>query len=351
MKTYSKIAILTFIFVLAGFVLSPVFVSAKNGIFGQNQQGNNQGQQQSTNRPAGNQDKGLNQSNKPLNTNKGNSNFCANIDKMTQLEKRLVENQAKVEQKRQEKEQKIVERWTERNTKQEATRDKWDENRENFFDALEEKAGTDAQKQAVLAFKQAVTAAIQARRAAIDSAIEAFRKSVEEAVASKKNNTEALMNTFRNEIQAAIAKAETDCALANPDPVAIRTAFQASVRVAKEKFLSGKKGVEGISNSMQALINARKQAIEKATADFKLAMEQARIALRAAFPNESTPTPTATPTITPTATPTTTPTVSPTATPTTTPTPTATPTTTPTPTATATPTATPTITPTPTATP
>src|SRR5574343_299228 len=104
MKTYSKIAILTFIFVLVGFVLSPVFVSAKNGIFGQNQQGNNQGQQP-TDRPMGNQDNGLNQSNKsskPLidNSNKGNSNFCANIDKMVKLEEKLIENQIKIEQKR-----------------------------------------------------------------------------------------------------------------------------------------------------------------------------------------------------------------------------------------------------------
>ena len=342
MKTYSKIAILTFIFVLAGFVFSPVFVSAKNGIFGQNQQGNNQGQQQPTDRPTGNQGNGLNQSNKPVNTNKGNSNFCANIDKMTQLEEKLVENQAKVEQKRQEQQEKITERWTERNTKQEAARDKWDENRENFFNALEEKAGTDAQKQAVLAFKQAVTVAIQARRAAIDSAIEAFRKSVEESIASKKNNTEALMNTFRNEIQAAIAKAETDCALTGADPVAIRTTFQASVRAAKEKFLNGKKGLEGVNNSMQALISARKKAIEKATNDFKAAMEQARIALRAAFPiANSTPTPTAT--ATPTSTPT--PTATPTITPTPTTIPTESPTTTPTPTATATPTVTPTATP------
>ncbi len=331
MKTYSKIAILTFIFVLAGFVFSPVFVSAKNGIFGQSKQGDGQGQQP-TDRPMGNQSNGLNQSNKPL-INKGNVNFCANIDKAMQLEKKLVENQAKIEQKRQEQQQKIAERWVNRNSKQEETRNKWDENRNDFFLALEEKATTDAQKQATLAFRQSVKVAITAHRAAIDSAIEAFRKSVEESVASKKNSTIGLVNTFKNEVQAAIAKAETDCALSNSDPVAIRAIFQTSMKAAKDKFLSGKKEVEGINNSMQALINARKQAIEKATADFKAAMEQARIALKAAFPSSPTPTPiaTATATATPTTTPTATPTASPTVTPmaTSTATPTATPTVTP----------------------
>lgn len=299
MKIYSKISVLVLLFVVMGLVISPIFVLAKNDTLGQNGKNNNKPDNQLVNASSTPR-----QSGKENDNAKGNINFCSNINKMIQSEQKLVEAQTKIEEKRQEQQQKVAQRWVERNTKQEKTRNKWDENRDEFFTKLEEKAGTDAQKQALLAFRKTVTIAITARRAAIDSAIESFRKEVEESIASKKISADLLVNAFKNEVQVAINKAKADCTLTNPDSIAIRTAFEASVKIAKEKFEINRKNIEKLNDSLQVLIDAKKHVIEKATTDFKVAMEAARTVLKAIFSQESTPTPTTTPTPTPTATPT-----------------------------------------------
>ena len=108
MKTYSKIAILTFVFVVMGLVFSPIFADAKNNIFGQNQ--NNPNNSNSEMGQGNNSSEKSNQSNKPLDNIKGNLNFCSNINKMVQLEERLVDAQLKMEQKRNEQQQKTMER-------------------------------------------------------------------------------------------------------------------------------------------------------------------------------------------------------------------------------------------------
>jgi|GEM_PF-1546869 hypothetical protein len=296
MKTYSKIIAALGFVVLVGLVFSPI-VSAKADFFGQNKQEN--GQDKIGGRGTGSPSATPSHSDKPSNK-KGGINFCANVDKMTQLETKMIDNEDKIEQKREEQKKKIDDRWVERNTKRENNRNKWDENRDEFFAKLEGKATTDAQKQALLAFKEATTAAITARRATIDSAIEAFRKGVEQAIASKKTSVDTLVSAFRAEIQAAITKAKADCALTNPDAVAIRVAFQNRVKAAKEKFITDKKDVDKISDSLQSLIDAKKQAVEKANSDFKAAIEKARNDLKAVFPVPTvTPSPTATPTTNP----------------------------------------------------
>lgn len=296
MKTYSKIIAALGFVILAGLVFSPI-VSAKADFFGQNKQEN--GQEKMGNRGMGSPSATPSHSVKPL-TKKGGVNFCANVDKMTQLETRMIDNEGKIEQKREEQKKKIDDRWVERNTKRENNRNKWDENRDEFFAKLEGKATTDAQKQALLTFKEATTAAIAAHRMAIDSAIEAFRKGVEQAIASKKTNVDALVNAYRVEVQAAITKAKADCALTNPDAVAIRVAFQSRVKAAKEKFITDKKDIDKINDSLESLIDAKKQAVEKANNDFKAAIEKARNDLKAAFPVPTvTPSPTATPTTNP----------------------------------------------------
>lgn len=296
MKTYSKIIAALGSVVLVGLVFSPI-VSVKAGFFGQNKQEN--GQDKIGGRGAGSPSATPSHSDKPI-AKKGGVNFCANVDKMTQLETRMIDNEDKIEKKREEQKKKIDDRWIERNTKREDNRNKWDENRDEFFAKLEGKAATNAQKQALLAFKEATTAAIAARRAAVDSAIEAFRRGVEQTVASKKTSVDALISAFRVEIQAAITKAKADCALTNPDSVAIRVAFQDRVKAAKEKFIADKKDIDKISNSLQSLIDAKKQTVEKANSDFKAVIEKARNDLKAVFPvSTATPSPTATPTTNP----------------------------------------------------
>jgi len=223
------------------------------------------------------------------NDNQKAKGFCNSISNLTsKYDQRITDRETKLETKRVEITNRIAERWEARDEKLAEKREKWDENREEHFDKLEEKAETDEQKQAFLAFKQAVTAAIASRRAAIDKAIDDFRQGVEQAKIDRKSAADTLRNTFRNSIRAAFQKAETDCD-AGVDPATIRTNFRAEVNAAKEKFETDRKEMEKLQDMMKTLINTRKEAIEKAIDDFKTAMETARTEFKAAFPPEPVP--------------------------------------------------------------
>ena len=214
--------------------------------------------------------------------------FCALISNLaSKYDQRVANRETKLEEKRSEIENRIAERWTQRDAKLTEKRAKWDTNRDEHFAKLEEKAVTDEQKQALLVFKQAVTAAIAARRAAINEAIDDFRRGVEQAKIDRKSAADALRNTFRNSIRAAFEKAKTDCDV-GVDPATIRTNFRAEVKTAKEKFESDRQELEKLQTSMETLINTRKEAIKKAIEDFKTVMETARTEFKAAFPQAET---------------------------------------------------------------
>jgi len=220
------------------------------------------------------------------NDNQKAKGFCNSISNLaSKYDQKVTDRETKLEEKRNEIQNRITNRWVERDAKLAEKRAKWDVNREEHFEKLEEKAGTDEQKQALLDFKQAVTAAITARRAAIDKAIEDFRQGVERAKIDRKSAADALGNTFRNSIQAAFQKAETDCD-ASVDPATIRTNFRAEVKATKEKFESDRQEMEKLQTSMEALINTRKETIKKAIDGFKTAMETAKADFEAALPGE-----------------------------------------------------------------
>ncbi len=222
------------------------------------------------------------------NDNQKAKGFCNIISNLaSKYDQRITDRETKLEQKRNEITNRITNRWAERDTKLAEKRAKWDTNREEHFEKLEEKAGTDEQKQTLLVFKQAVTTAIASRRAVIDKAIEDFRQGVEQAKIDRKSAADALRNTFRNTIRAAFQKAETDCE-AGVDPGTIRTNFQAEVKAAKEKFESDRQEMEKLQVGMKALIETRKEAIEKAITDFKAAMETAKNNFKTAFPETET---------------------------------------------------------------
>jgi len=212
---------------------------------------------------------------------KGFCNLISNL--ASKFDQRITDRETKLKEKRAEITNRIAERWDKRDEKLAEKRAKWDTNREEHFEKLEEKAETDEQKQAFLVFKQAVTAAIAARRAAINEAIDDFRRGVEQAKIDRKSAADALRNTFRNSIRAAFEKAKTDCD-AGVDAATIRTNFRAEVKAAKEKFESDRQELEKLQTSMETLINTRKGAIKKAIDDFKTTMETAKTDFKAAFP-------------------------------------------------------------------
>jgi len=216
---------------------------------------------------------------------------------------------AKLDEKRAEGLSKIAERQANHDEKYAANRKKWDENRQEQFAKLEERAQTDSQKQAIAQFKLAMTAAINTRRSAVDTAIQAFRSGLQNAIISRKSAADAAVATLISSINSAIEKAKTDCA-SGVDPKVVRENLAAGIKAARDKFISDKQDIEKLSDSVHLLVTARRQAVEKAHNDFKAAAEQARTSLKAVLGSPS-PTPSPSPSPTPISTPTPTPTPSP----------------------------------------
>jgi hypothetical protein len=87
-------------------------------------------------------------------------------------------------------------------------------------------------------------------------------------------------------VKAAFDKAQTDCQN-NVDPNTIRTNLRTALQAGRSQMQTGRQALPKVGGNIQPLIDARKQTVEKAMADFKAAMEQARTTLKKAFPTDA----------------------------------------------------------------
>lgn len=217
--------------------------------------------------------------------------ICARLSTLSlKIDERFANFDARLEAKRTETANRIETRQNEFDARLTEKRAKWDANRDEHFAKLEEKAQTDVQKQALLAFRETVTAAISARRAAIDTANQNFREGVQDAIASRKSAVDTATTTFRNSLKAAFDKANSDCQ-AGVDPRTVRENLGTDLKAARDKFASDRQEIEKLKTPMETLINTRKEAIKKAIDDFKAAIEKAKTDFKAAFPTSSAPAP------------------------------------------------------------
>lgn len=201
------------------------------------------------------------------------SKFTARFDEKTEKVRTRVDARlGNWDEKRSERDAKLAEIRTMR-----------DENFEEHFKKLEERAQIEEQKKAVTDFETTVRKAVEVRRSAIDTAIKAFRTAADNLIGNRKNGLSDAAKTYQASVEAAFAKAKSDCS-GEKDPKTVRSELHASIQAARTKFNSDRQGVDKVGSQMQSLINTRQQAMEKAKADFKAAMEKARTELKKVFP-------------------------------------------------------------------
>lgn len=150
---------------------------------------------------------------------------------------------------------------------------------------LNEKAATDAQKQAVISFRAAVKTAIEARQKAVNAALDAFHKGIEGALAARKSATEKALSDFVAAFKAAADKAKADCA-SGVAARAVRATFTSAVKTARENLNVARKAGNNFSDAMKKLVAAKKTAFDKAQGDFKSALEKAKADLKAILGSE-----------------------------------------------------------------
>jgi len=209
--------------------------------------------------------------------------FCNRLTAAaSRLEERISERYTKIEQKKSEKGTNFQTGRQARSDKLIAARDSWDSKRAEQIAKLEAKAQTDSQKQAVAAFKEAVSAAVSARRLAVDNAITAFRTGVDQLAEQRKIALETLTANYRSEVSAALQKAKTSCA-SGTAAVTVRETLITELKAARDKFNTGRQEVDKIGPAVEELAKTRNQAVAAAVESYKAAIEQARVDLKAAF--------------------------------------------------------------------
>lgn len=201
----------------------------------------------------------------------------------TKIEERITAREAQVKEIQTNIGAKYTEKIQNRETAIKERRDKWDENRGEHFTKLGEKAQTDEQKQAVAAFVKTVTIAVKDRRAAFDKAILDFQKGVGVLYKSRTTVLAGAIATYKTDVKSAFDKASQDCG----SDVAIKTVrsnLRNDLKDVRDQYREDVKSFGGQGTEIQKLVEAKKQAMNKAKDDFKTILEQALATLKAVFP-------------------------------------------------------------------
>lgn len=215
--------------------------------------------------------------------------FCNRISRISSdTGQRFANRSAKLEQKRERIMERIEERRENRDQRYEEKKAKWDANRADHFAKLDERAVTDEQKEVITDFQQAVVEAMRIRRDAVYAAIQEFRQGIEDAKIARKESIDGTIVAFRDLSEAAIEKAQADCN-DGVDPKTVRENLRNELKTAREKYVIARQEIEKIDADMEALITAKREAIEKAQDDFKQALEQAKDDFKAGFPEDEEP--------------------------------------------------------------
>ncbi len=147
---------------------------------------------------------------------------------------------------------------------------------------LDEFATSDVQKAAVSAFQRAVQAAVTARRDAIDAANKAFQDGLQAAITDRQSKVDAAVATFTAAVTAALDKAKADCA-SGVSATTVRETLMSAITAARQQLQTDRQSLAQISATVASLRDARRAAMDKAKSDFLTAMNDAKVALKAAL--------------------------------------------------------------------
>lgn len=211
---------------------------------------------------------------------KNTEEFCNKFsEKASALAERLVERQTKVTNFINEHESLLGERRDNRDADLADHRSKADQKRSEWYARLQDRADTDAKKDAVLKFKQTVEDAVDTRRETVDAAIAAFRNGVDTAIAGRKDAMKSTRDTFKTSVDVAVAKVKTDCDNGETT-IIVRSNFKTSLQAAREALKTDKKNVDKVGAQVKALAETRRATVKKAIADFGAALQKALAELK-----------------------------------------------------------------------
>lgn len=161
-------------------------------------------------------------------------------------------------------------------------RDKADEKRNDWYKRLDNKADTDAKKNAVLQFKQTVDGAVDVRQTAVDTAIESFRKGVNDVLLVRDGSMQGTNDAFQIAVNTVVAKVKTDCDNGETT-ITIRSNFKTGLKNARDVLKTDKKNVDKVGSQVKALALTRQETVKKAVSQFQTTLKTAVADLKKAF--------------------------------------------------------------------
>ncbi len=161
-------------------------------------------------------------------------------------------------------------------------RAKWAQNRQNIYAELKDKATTDAEKQAVANFQNAIEAAVTTRESAIDAARAAFRQGVNQLVPQHQTDAKQVLLTFQSSLQSAIEQALSQCS-SGINPTTVWATLQSALQAARSARQSGVQQIDKIGPQIQQLAQTRDAAVKQAMQTYQSALRAAVNTLKAAF--------------------------------------------------------------------
>ncbi len=162
------------------------------------------------------------------------------------------------------------------------SRSKSDQRRSEWYERLLERANTDTEKDALVAFKQTVEKTLEKRRDGVDEAMVAFRTGVDGTIEERKVSMEAVKESFQKAVDGAFAQVDTDCA-AGKTTSEIKKSFQTNLKAAREKLKTDKKQLDKVSQTIESLAQTKKFTLEKAKAEFEKSFSEAKATLHLVF--------------------------------------------------------------------
>lgn len=218
-----------------------------------------------------------------MNQRENTSQFCTrlnnNVDKF--LDK-LSAGEVRINEQRNEQTTKLEARAKERADRLALNRSEWDKERQAQYEKLSVKDGASEEKEALLRFRTIREAAVAARRTAIDAAISAYQNGVKQVVADHSASQDRIRISYRTSVSTAFDKAKAGCA-ERLTPSSVRETLRSSLKSAREKLSAERGALEKVSVKVRTLGETRKFAVEKALADFKTQIDQARNDLKSVF--------------------------------------------------------------------
>lgn len=221
----------------------------------------------------------------------GAKNFCMVLStQASKLDTAIAHESSKLTSQFTARNSKIVANRASSDTTLNQNRAKWAKDRQAVYTRLTNKATTDAEKQAVLAFQNSIESAVTAREAAVDAARATYRQGIDAILASRSTSVGTILSTFKSAIETAVVQAQSSCA-ASTTPATARETFQAAVKTARDTRQLSIKDLDKVGEQVKTLAEVRNASIQQALATYQAAHQTAVAALKTEFGN---PVPTAT---------------------------------------------------------